>query len=136
MKDGKVAISPAQLAALTGTRPLPPKVWESKDDTNPRSTSPIKTSKSKQERISVGKILTKKEIKAKELAAAIKSHQERGNVKEVLSFSEVFCLVFSGPVMNSLCVFVELFQFRYRCPARRLCRRLIPMLSQVDQTIW
>ena len=92
MKDGKVAISPVQLAALTGTRPLPPKVWESKDVANARNTSPVTTSKSKQERSSTfGKI--QEEIKAKERAAAIKSQEGCGKVKEVCSFSELFCLV-------------------------------------------
>ena len=85
VKDGKVAISPAQLAALTGTRPSPSNVWE----TNARSTSAVKTSKSKQVRsITIGKILTKREIKAKELAAAKERQQEEfGKVKEVCSFS-------------------------------------------------
>ena len=93
MKDGKVAISPAQLAALTGTRPSPLQEWESKDVLNARSTSAVKTSKSKQERSSAfGKILTKEEMKTKELAATKERQADCRNVKEVCSFSEVVFL--------------------------------------------
>ena len=86
VKDGKVAISPAQLAALTGTRPSPLQEWKTTDVTNARSTSAVMTSKSKQVGSSAfGKIRPKEEIKAKELAAAIERQEECGNVKEVCS---------------------------------------------------
>ena len=88
VKDGKVAISPAQLAALTGTRPSPQQEWESKDVLNARSTSAVKTSKSKQVGSSTfGKILTKEEVKAKELAAVKERQEECGTANEVCSFS-------------------------------------------------